>query len=132
MLAVCVKGAWFAATGHVVTGVYANLPNNATVPALSCPAGLTAWRYIALQDVDVTVREKDIKVTGQVGGTIKGSGSVNAAGAVSVNGAFNGTFNSAGSSYVHTAQSVTIVDNRIAITTAGPHARAAVIQGCKS
>lgn len=132
MLAVCVNGAWFAATGHVVTGVYTNLPNNATVPALSCPVGLTAWRYVAMQEVDMTVSGSDINVAGNVGGTIQGSGAVNAAGAVSVNGAFSGTFKNAGSSYVRAAQNVAIVANRIAITPAGPNARAAVIQGCKS
>lgn len=132
VLAVCMNGVWFAATGHIVTGVYANLPNNATVPALVCPAGLTAWRHLALQDVDMTVTGSDINVAGQVGGTIQGSGAVNAAGDVSVNGAFSGTFNNAGSSYIRATQSVTIVANRIAITPAGPNARAAVIQGCKS
>ncbi len=132
MLAVCVNGAWFAATSHVVTGVYANLPNNAAVPALSCPAGLTAWRYVAMQVVDMTVTGSDINVAGNVGGTIQGSGAVNAAGDVSVNGAFSGTFNNAGSSYVHATQNVAIVANRIAITPAGLNARAAVIQGCKS
>ncbi|WP_028354602.1 hypothetical protein [Bordetella petrii] len=132
MLAVCLNGAWFAANSHVVTGVYANLPNNATIPSLTCPAGLSAWRYVAMQDPDVTVTGSDINVAGDVGGTIRGSGSVNAAGSVSVNGSFTGTFQNAGTSYVRVAQSVAVVADRIAITPAGPNARAAVIQGCKS
>lgn len=131
-LAVCLEGAWFAATSHMVTGVYGDLPNNATIPALACPTGLIAWRYVAMQDSDLTVTGSDINVAGDVSGTIQGSGSVNAAGSVSVNGSFTGTFQNAGSSYVRVTQNVSVVDDRIAITPAGPNARAAVIQGCKS
>jgi len=132
MLAVCVNGAWFSATGHVVTGVYPNLPNNATVPSLVCPAGLTPWRYVSLQGLGATVTGSDVNVAGSVGGTIQGSGYVNAAGAVTVNGSFSGTFQNAGSSYVRVAQTATLSGDRVIITPADANARAAVMQGCKS
>lgn len=131
MLAVCVSGAWFAAASHLVTGVFENLPNNATVPALACPPGLTPWRHVALQGLGVTVTGADVNVAGTVNGTIQGSGNVNAAGAVSVNGTFAGTFQNAGASYVRVTQGATLANDRIVITPADATARAGVIQGCK-
>lgn len=132
MLAVCTGGVWFTPLGHLITGVYGNLPSNASIPALSCPAGQTPWRYASVQNLDVTVTGSDVNVAGTVGGSIQGSGSVNAAGAVSVNGAFNGTFRNSGSSYVRAAQSVSLSGDRVVITPGGTNARAAVIQGCRS
>lgn len=131
MLAVCVNGAWFGAASHLVTGVFDNLPNNATVPALACPPGLTPWRHVALQGLGVTVTGADVNVAGSVNGTIQGSGSVNAAGAVSVNGTFAGSFQNAGASYVRVTQGATAANDRIVITPADATARAGVIQGCK-
>ncbi|KAG0924209.1 hypothetical protein G6F31_019199 [Rhizopus arrhizus] len=116
----------------MVTGVYSNLPSDAAIPALTCPAGLTPWRHAAVQSLDVTVTGGDVNVAGAVGGTIQGSGSVNAAGTVSVNGSFSGSFQNSGSSYVKVAQAVTISADRILITPGSANARAAVIQGCKT
>lgn len=131
MLAVCTGGVWFTQTGHVITGVYSDLPNEAAVPPLQCPAGLTPWRQVALQSVDATARGGDVSIAGSIGGSISGSGYVNAAGAVTVGGAFNGTFQNAGSSYVRVAQRASIAADRISISPADPSARATVIQGCK-
>nr|WP_313658792.1 type II secretion system protein [Achromobacter ruhlandii] len=132
LLAVCTGGVWFTQTGHVITGVYSDLPHDAAVPALQCPAGLTPWRQVALQGVDATARGGDISIAGSVGGSISGSGYVNAAGSVTVNGAFSGTFQNAGASYVRAAQRVSVAADRIAISPADPGARASVIQGCKN
>ncbi|MNW98879.1 hypothetical protein D3C86_283470 [compost metagenome] len=132
MLAVCTGGVWFTPFGHVITGVYSNLPSDAAIPALSCPAGQTPWRYASVQSVDVTVTGSDVNVGGAVGGTIQGSGSVNAAGSVSVSGSFAGSFQNSGSSYVRVAQAVAITGDRVVITPGGASARAAVIQGCKN
>lgn len=132
LLAVCVNKTWFSATDHTVTGVFANLPNNAAVTPLVCPPGLTAWRYVSLQAADVKVTGADVNVAGTVGGTIQGSGFVNAAGSVSVSGSFAGSFQNAGSSFVHVAQSVAVTADRVVITPGDLNARAAVIQGCKS
>ncbi|NMU89792.1 hypothetical protein HGQ98_07980 [Achromobacter ruhlandii] len=131
MLAVCTGGVWFTQTGHVITGVYSDLPNEASVPPLQCPAGLSPWRQVALQGVDATARGGDVSIAGSIGGSISGSGYVNAAGAVTVGGAFNGTFQNAGSSYVRVAQRASIAADRISISPADPSARATVIQGCK-
>lgn len=131
MLAVCTGGVWFTQTGHVITGVYSDLPNEAAVPPLQCPAGLTPWRQVALQGVDATARGGDVSIAGSIGGSISGSGYVNAAGAVTVGGAFNGTFQNAGSSYVRVAQRASIAADRVSISPADPSARATVIQGCK-
>lgn len=132
LLAVCTGGVWFTQTGHVITGVYSDLPHDAAVPTLQCPAGLTPWRQVALQGVDATVRGGDISVAGSVGGNISGSGYVNAAGTVTVSGAFSGTFQNSGASYVRVAQRVSVAADRIAISPADPGARASVIQGCKN
>lgn len=132
MLAVCTGGVWFTPFGHVITGVYNNLPSDAAIPAHSCPAGQTPWRYASIQSLEVTVTGSDVNVGGSVGGTIQGSGSVNAAGSVSVNGSFSGSFQNSGSSYVRVAQSVAIAGDRVVISPASANARAAVIQGCKN
>ena len=132
MLAVCVDGYWFSTTSHTITGTYSNLPHNAAVPALICPTGMTPWRHAAIQSVGVTLTGSDIHIDGTIGGTIQGSGSVNAAGSVSVTGSFAGTFQNSGSSYVRVAQSVSISGDRVIITPDDMTARAAVIQGCKS
>lgn len=132
LLAVCTGGAWFTQTGYIITGVYGDLPNDAAVPSLQCPAGLTPWRQVALQGVDATVRGGDISIAGSVGGSISGSGYVNAAGSVTVSGAFSGTFQNSGASYVRVAQRVSVSADRIAISPADPGARASVIQGCKN
>lgn len=132
MLAVCTGGVWFTPFGHVITGVYSNLPSDAAIPALSCPAGQTPWRYASIQSLDVTVTGSDVNVGGSVGGSIQGSGSVNAAGAVAVNGTFAGSFQNSGSSYVRVGQTVAIAGDRVVISPAGANARAAVIQGCKN
>ncbi len=132
LLAVCTGGVWFAQNGHVITGTYSDLPNDAAIPAVTCPAGLSPWRQIALQGVDATVRGADINIAGSVGGSISGSGYVNAIGTVTVGGAFSGSFQNAGSSFVRAAQRVTIAADRIAISPADPGARASVIQGCKN
>lgn len=132
LLAVCTGGVWFTQTGHVITGVYSDLPHDAAVPTLHCPTGLTPWRQVALQGVDATVRGGDISIAGSVGGSISGTGYVNAAGAVTVGGAFSGTFQNAGASFVRVAQRVSVAADRIAISPADPGARASVIQGCKN
>lgn len=132
MLAVCTGGVWFTPFGHVVTGVYSNLPSDAAVPALTCPAGQTPWRYASIQSLDVTVTGTDVNVGGSVGGTIQGSGSVNAAGSVTVNGTFAGSFQNSGSSYVRVGQTVAMSGDRVVISPAGANARAAVIQGCRN
>ena len=132
MLAVCTGGVWFTPFGHVVTGVYSNLPTDAAVPALTCPAGQTPWRYASIQSLDVTVTGTDVNVGGSVGGTIQGSGSVNAAGSVTVNGTFAGSFQNSGSSYVRVGQTVAMSGDRVVISPAGANARAAVIQGCRN
>ncbi|WLW63625.1 hypothetical protein RA224_09440 [Achromobacter aegrifaciens] len=132
VLAVCTGGVWFAQNGHVITGTYSDLPNDAAIPAVTCPAGLSPWRQIALQAVDATVRGGDINIGGAIGGSIQGSGYVNAAGAVSVGGSFNGTFQNSGSSYVRMAQRASIAGDRVAISPADMGARASVIQGCKN
>lgn len=131
-LATCVGGAWFTQAGKVITGTFSDLPHDAAVPAPTCPAGMTPWRHVSLQGVDATVRGGDLNIGGAVGGTIQGSGYVNAAGAVTVGGAFNGTFQNSGASYVRVAQRVSLVANRIQIAPADPSARASVIQGCGS
>jgi len=130
LLAVCADGVWFAPDGHMITDALTNLPHDAAVPALACPAGLTPWRHVALQAVDLTVTGSDLNISGTVGGTIHGSGSVNAVGAVTVNGAFDGAFNNVGSSYVRVAQKASIAGNRVVITPVDMNARAAVLQGC--
>jgi len=132
MLAVCTGGVWFTPFGHVITGVYSNLPSDAAIPALSCPAGQTPWRHASVQSVDVTVTGSDVNVGGSVGGSIQGSGSVNAAGSVAVSGTFAGSFQNSGSSYVRVGQTVAIAGDRVVISPAGANARAAVIQGCKN
>ncbi|MGB3434916.1 prepilin-type N-terminal cleavage/methylation domain-containing protein [Achromobacter sp.] len=132
LLAVCTGGAWFAQNGHVITGTYSDLPNDAAIPAVTCPAGLSPWRQIALQGVDATARGGDINIGGAIGGTIQGSGYVNAAGAVSVGGSFSGTFQNSGNSYVRMAQRASIAGDRVVITPADMGARASVIQGCKN
>ncbi|CAO3957836.1 prepilin-type N-terminal cleavage/methylation domain-containing protein [Achromobacter mucicolens] len=132
MLAVCTGGVWFTPFGHMVTGVYSNLPTEAAVPALTCPAGQTPWRYASIQSLDVTVTGTDVNVGGSVGGTIQGSGSVNAAGSVTVNGTFAGSFQNSGSSYVRVDQTVAMSGDRVVISPAGANARAAVIQGCRN
>ncbi|MFG0230548.1 prepilin-type N-terminal cleavage/methylation domain-containing protein [Achromobacter sp. 413638] len=132
LLAVCTGGVWFTQTGHVITGTFSDLPHDAAVPTLRCPAGLTPWRQVALQATDVTVRGSDVNIGGTVGGNIQGSGHVNAAGSVTVGGAFSGTFQNAGSSYVRVAQRVSIAADRIVIAPADLAARASVIQGCKN
>jgi len=130
MLAVCADGVWFVPGNHQVTGVFTHLPHDATVPAPVCPSGLTPWRHVALQTIDLTVTGADINVAGSVGGTIQGSGSVNAVGTVTVNGAFAGSFSNAGDSYVRVHQRAALSGNRIVITPADMNARATVIQGC--
>lgn len=132
MLAQCVDGTWFLRTSHVITAAYQDLPNGASVPALSCPAGQHPWRHVALQTMDVTVGGPDVNIAGSVGGIIQGSGQVNAAGAVTVGGAFSGTFQNAGASSVHVAQAVSVANDRIVITPSDMSARAALIQGCKN
>lgn len=132
LLAVCTGGVWFVQTGYVITAALSDLPHDAAVPALRCPAGLTPWRQVALQGVDATVRGDDVNIAGSVGGNISGSGYVNAAGSVTVGGAFSGTFKNAGASYVRVAQRVSIAADRVAIAPADPGARASVIQGCKN
>lgn len=132
LLAVCTGGIWFAQNGHTITGTYADLPNAATVPPIVCPPGATPWRHVALQGMDATMRGADVNVAGSISGNIQGSGHVNAAGAVTVGGAFSGTFQNAGSSYVRVAQRVSVSGDRIAITPADMGARASVIQGCKN
>jgi len=130
LLAVCTDGAWFVSGAYTISQVLANLPHNAAVPPIDCPAGLSPWRQIALQALAQTVTGTDVTISGEVGGTLHGSGHVNAAGAVSVHGTFNGTFSNAGSSYVRVAQRVAIVHDRVMITPADMNARAAVWQGC--
>lgn len=131
-LATCRDGAWFATQDNVVTGVYSNLPHDAAVPPVVCPSGLSPWRHASLQAADVTVTGSDVNVAGTLGGTITGTGSVNAAGTVVVNGSFSGTFQNAGSSYVRVSQRISIAADRVAITPPGAGARASVIQGCSS
>lgn len=130
MLAQCIEGTWLMRTGHVITGAYQDLPNGAAVPALTCPAGQHPWRHVALQTMDVTVGGADVNIAGSVGGVIQGSGQVNAAGAVTVGGAFSGTFQNAGASSVHVAQAVSVANDRIVISPPDMNARAALIQGC--
>lgn len=132
MLAQCVDGTWFLRTGHVITSAYQDLPNGAAVPALVCPAGQQPWRHVALQTMDVTVGGSDVSIAGSVGGVIQGSGQVNAAGAVTVGGAFSGTFQNAGASSVHVAQTVSVANDRIVISPSDMNARAALIQGCRN
>lgn len=131
LLAVCTGGRWFSQNGHVITGTYSDLPNDAAIPAVTCPAGLSPWRQVALQAIDATARGTDLNIGGAVGGNIQGSGYVNAAGAVSVGGSFNGTFHNSGNSYVRMAQRASIAGDRIVISPADMGARASVIQGCK-
>jgi len=131
LLAVCADGVWVATDSHRVTAVLANLPHDAAVPEPVCPAGLTPWRHIALQAVDVTVTGGDVNVSGGIGGTVRGSGYVGSGGGtVTINGSFAGTFSNSGSSYVRVAQRVALAANRVVITPADMNARAALIQGC--
>lgn len=132
LLAVCTGGVWFAQTGHVITGTYGDLPNDAAIPAVTCPAGLSPWRQVALQALDATARGGDINIGGAIGGSIQGSGYVNAAGAVSVGGSFSGTFQNSGNSYVRMAQRASIAGDRVVISPPDMGARASVIQGCKN
>ena len=132
ILAQCVDGAWLLRTGHIITAAYQDLPNGAAVPALICPPGQYPWRHIALQTMDVTVGGTDVNIAGSVAGVIHGSGQVNAAGAVTVGGAFSGTFQNAGASSVHVAQAVSVANDRIVISPSDMNARAALIQGCKN
>ncbi|MCD0495222.1 prepilin-type N-terminal cleavage/methylation domain-containing protein [Achromobacter sp. MY14] len=132
LLAVCTGGVWFAQTGHVITGTYGDLPNDAAIPAVTCPAGLSPWRQVALQATDATARGSDINIGGAIGGSIQGSGYVNAAGAVSVGGSFSGTFQNSGNSYVRMAQRASIAGDRVVISPPDMGARASVIQGCKN
>ncbi|MCZ8438769.1 type II secretion system protein [Achromobacter xylosoxidans] len=126
----CLDGAWFPQSGHVITAAYQDLPNGAAVPALACPAGQHPWRHVALQTMDVTVGGADVNIAGSVGGVIHGNGQVNAAGAVTVGGAFSGTFQNAGASSVHVAQAVSVANDRIVISPPDMNARAALLQGC--
>lgn len=130
-LAVCRAGVWEMEQTHIVTGAYSNLPHNAALPPNVCPSGMTGWRHASLQAIDVTVTGSNVNVGGSIGGSVSGTGWVNAAGSVSVNGSFSGTFQNSGSSYVTTAQRVTISADRINITPAGAGALATVLQGCR-
>lgn len=132
VLAVCSAGKWFAQTGHVITGTFSDLPHDAYVPAVTCPAGMTPWRQVSMQATDATARGSDINIGGSIGGSIQGSGYVNAAGAVSVGGSFNGSFQNSGNSYVRMAQRASLSGDRVLISPADPGARASVIQGCKN
>lgn len=132
MLAQCLDGVWLLRTGHVITAAYQDLPNGAAVPAVICPTGQQPWRHVALQTMDVTVGGPDVNIAGSVGGVIQGSGQVNAAGAVTVGGAFSGTFQNAGASSVHVAQTVSVANDRIVISPSDMSARAALIQGCRN
>lgn len=131
-LAVCSNGAWLDRDGYTITGTYTNLPHDSVLPVLNCPTGTTAWRQVALQSINTVATGSNVNIAGSIGGSITGSGSVNAAGNVTIGGAFSGTFKNSGTSYVLSAQSASINGNRIVISPADLNARASVIQGCKS
>ncbi|WP_082900541.1 type II secretion system protein [Achromobacter insolitus] len=132
LLAVCTGGVWFVQAGQTITAAFTDLPNDAAIPTVSCPAGLTPWRYVALQAIEATARGGDVSVGGAIGGSIQGSGYVNAAGAVTVGGSFSGSFQNSGNSYVRTAQRAAVSGDRIVISPPDFNARASVIQGCKN
>ncbi len=132
-LAVCSGGVWSVSSGASVQGVFTNLVDGAHVAPPVCQPPATPFRYVSLSAHDVTVTGGNLDVHGDVGGSVGGSGSVNATGNVSLSGTFSGSFQSAASSTLRVTQSVSINTNhRIEITSAGPNARASVIQGCLS
>ncbi len=132
LLAVCTGGVWFVQAGQTITAALIDLPNDAAIPAISCPSGLTPWRHVALQAIEATARGGDVNIGGAIGGSIQGSGYVNAAGAVTVGGSFSGSFQNSGNSYVRTAQRASVAGDRIVISPPDFNARASVIQGCKN
>lgn len=132
LLAVCTGGVWFVQAGQTITAAFTDLPNDAAIPAVTCPAGLTPWRHVALQAIEATARGGDVSIGGAIGGSIQGSGYVNAAGSVTVGGSFSGSFQNSGNSYVRTAQRASVAGDRIVISPPDFNARASVIQGCKN
>jgi len=132
-LAVCLNGRWAALGNHLVAGAFQNLAHDAYVPPPNCPAPTTPWRHVAITATDVTVQGDDLNVQGATSGGLQGAGSVNAAGNVAISGSFSGTFQADPDSTVRMHQSVRLsAANRIVFHPAGPNARAAVIQGCRS
>jgi len=132
-LAICLNSQWAALNNHQISGTYQNLAHDAYVPPPNCPAPTTVWRHVAITATDVTVSGNDLDIHGTTGGGLQGSGSVNAAGNVTISGSFSGTFQADAASSVRVHQSVSLSpENRIVFRPAGAQARAAVIQGCKS
>ncbi len=130
-LAVCSGGVWTVSGGQAVQGVFDHLVSGAYVAPPVCQAPAVPYRYVSLSATDVLVTGADLDIHGDVAGGISGTGTVNAAGNVSLTGTFDGNFQSASTSTVRVNQAVTInAANRIEISPAGPNARASVIQGC--
>ncbi len=130
-LAVCSGGVWSVSGGRSVQNVLTNLVHGAYVAPPSCQPPAAPFRYVSLSSSDVTITGSNLNVHGDVGGHVSGSGSVNAAGSVTLQGALSGGFQSAPSSSLRVAQAVEIDSaNRIRISPSGANARASVIQGC--
>ena len=131
-MAICTGNQWLEMDGYSLMSAQ-TLANGAAVVDPICPgANRVPFSIASLQNTDVTMTGSDIAVTGVISGGITGTGNVNAAGAVSVSGTFNGTTTSTAASSIRVAQGVAIVANRVVITPATANARALVMQGCRS
>lgn len=130
-LAQCRGGQWFELTSYVVTSMQ-SLADGAPVPAPICPgANTTAFSYATLEKVDVTMTGTDVRVRGNVNGTISGSGSVSQSGSVSVSGTYTGTVVSSPDSSIRVSQGVDVSSGTVVMTPANANARALVVSGCR-
>ncbi len=129
-LGVCLTGIWFELDRYVVQGRQGNLADGDPVPQPSCPGGTQAFVEVALQDVDVALRGADIDVRGQVSGSLTGSGSADASGAVTISGSFSGDLASTAASRIDVVQTVALQGGRVRLAGGGPAARAYAVYGC--
>lgn len=127
----CTGGQWFELTNHVLMGTQI-LANGASVVPPVCPSPtMESFAYATLAKADVTMTGTDVKITGDMAGTVTGTGSVSKEGSVSVSGSYSGQIKSTPDSSIRVTQGVDIVSNTVVITPADPGARALVMQGCR-
>lgn len=128
---ICTGGRWFELNNHILLSTK-SMANGDTVVPPSCPGpSMKPFAYISLQNSDVTMTGSDIFITGELGGSIEGSGNVTSAGTVSVSGVFSGKTVSGTQSSIRVAQGASIVASKVLITPASNNARALVMQGCR-
>ncbi|GAA5233806.1 hypothetical protein FOZ76_07050 [Verticiella sediminum] len=129
-LAVCTVGVWFEIGRYVVQGEAGGLRSGEPVPEPSCPPGTTPFTRLGLQALDHRIAGGDIDVRGDLRGTVSGTGSVNAAGAVSVTGAFAGSVQSGAGSYVQVRIRPSLLDGRVHVD-GGPDNLVHALWGCR-